>query len=99
MFIPSLKEAKVINVKKSPINKDTYTIILASQSGKQVKLCYHQDKMEGLLQKTGASNPEELKGRTVVISDKKVAFLPEGAELTTAARDKDGNLIEFDFLD
>lgn len=98
MFIPNLKEKRVTEVKTSPINKSIYVITMANHAGKQTNLNYTESQMQELLNKTGVPAPEELKGRTVIILDKKVAFLPEGAELTIAARDKEGKLIEFDFF-
>lgn len=99
MYIPELQEKHVSEVTLSPIYKDRYVITLTNHAGKRTNLYYTKSEMEDLLKRTGASNPNDLKRRVVIVSNRKIAFLPEGAKLTIAARDKEGKLIEFDFLD
>lgn len=93
-----LRYQTVSYVKPSLIRKEIYDVMTVSSAGKRINIQYNKEKMEKLLQHLGLSAPEELKGRAVVINDKKqVSYLPEGAKLIVAVKDADGKITEIDF--
>lgn len=98
MFKLGFKELTVLSVKRGLLRKDTHDVALASSAGKCSNIRYGEQAMAELLQSLGLSKPEELKGLSVVVNDRRqVAYLPRGAELTLAFKSADGKLTEVEF--